>query len=198
MLKQFDLIILNEFFKMKILKSTTRKIQLAAKANESPVLPYYVYYAAATTSSRKLCYIVQVVSFLILFSCTLVVYQAGLSSSGNSAVSYNSIDSNKYSNIPELLEFDNSNIVISGDVVVSSAVDNNRIVSEVSENDNTVSRDKSSSIILPTISNSRASEDLSNVFLSVKSTKRFHSSRLEPILQTWFNLARDEVRKLKN
>ena len=34
---------------------------------------------------------------------------------------------------------------------------------------------------------------LDSVFLSVKTTQRFHSSRLEPILKTWFNLAKEQV-----
>jgi hypothetical protein len=34
---------------------------------------------------------------------------------------------------------------------------------------------------------------LESVFLSVKTTKRFHTTRLEPILKTWFNLAREQV-----
>jgi len=36
---------------------------------------------------------------------------------------------------------------------------------------------------------------LESVFLSVKTTKRFHTTRLEPILKTWFNLAREQVRE---
>ncbi|CAG7668622.1 unnamed protein product [Allacma fusca] len=32
-----------------------------------------------------------------------------------------------------------------------------------------------------------------NVFLSVKSTKRFHQTRLKPILKTWFSFAKDQT-----
>lgn len=32
-----------------------------------------------------------------------------------------------------------------------------------------------------------------NVFLSVKSTKRFHQTRLQPVLKTWFNFAKEQV-----
>lgn len=34
---------------------------------------------------------------------------------------------------------------------------------------------------------------LDSIFLSIKSTKRFHKTRLEPVITTWFNLARDQV-----
>ena len=34
---------------------------------------------------------------------------------------------------------------------------------------------------------------LSDIFISVKTTKNFHQSRLDVILKTWFTLARDEV-----
>lgn len=36
---------------------------------------------------------------------------------------------------------------------------------------------------------------LDSIFLSIKSTKRFHKTRLEPVISTWFNLARDQVNK---
>jgi fringe protein len=38
-----------------------------------------------------------------------------------------------------------------------------------------------------------AEEYLNNVFFSVKSTKRFHKSRLGPVLKTWYKLVRDQT-----
>lgn len=38
---------------------------------------------------------------------------------------------------------------------------------------------------------------LDSIFLSIKSTKRFHKSRLGPVVTTWFNLARDQVSSCK-
>ena len=37
---------------------------------------------------------------------------------------------------------------------------------------------------------------LSDLFISVKTTKKFHSTRLDIILKTWFNLAEDQVLSL--
>ena len=45
-----------------------------------------------------------------------------------------------------------------------------------------------------TTDNSEPRLTIEDVFLSVKTTKKFHRSRLDVILQTWFKLARDQVR----
>lgn len=39
---------------------------------------------------------------------------------------------------------------------------------------------------------------LDSVFISVKSTKRFHKTRLGPVINTWFNLAKDQVSIIKH
>lgn len=39
---------------------------------------------------------------------------------------------------------------------------------------------------------------IEDIFLSVKTTKKFHRSRVDVILQTWFKLARDQVRTAIN
>jgi hypothetical protein len=217
MLKQFDLLILNEYFRMKILRST-RKFALAGKAGAGTgeVLPYYFYYAAAagtSTSSRRLCHLLQLMSVFII-CCTLIVYQVTVPSDSENSSSRNSISSSESgsNSIPYTYGDENGNDIRLIDDIL---LDQNQ---ERGDNDNNIengapvidggevplesnfgtlaevaeARKVSASQALST--SSPTSEDLNNVFLSVKSTKRFHSSRLEPILQTWFNLAKDQVR----
>lgn len=38
--------------------------------------------------------------------------------------------------------------------------------------------------------------DLDDIFISVKTTKKFHTTRLKAIVKTWFQLARDQVSRL--
>lgn len=40
---------------------------------------------------------------------------------------------------------------------------------------------------------SNANIDLDDIFISVKTTKKYHDSRLKTIVKTWFQLARDQV-----
>lgn len=35
--------------------------------------------------------------------------------------------------------------------------------------------------------------DLDDIFISVKTTKKYHRTRLRLIIETWFQLARDQV-----
>jgi hypothetical protein len=35
--------------------------------------------------------------------------------------------------------------------------------------------------------------DLDDIFISVKTTKKYHHTRLRLIIETWFQLARDQV-----
>lgn len=35
--------------------------------------------------------------------------------------------------------------------------------------------------------------DLDDIFISVKTTKKYHNTRLKLIVETWFQLARDQV-----
>jgi len=35
--------------------------------------------------------------------------------------------------------------------------------------------------------------DLDDIFISVKTTKKYHETRLKTILETWFQLAKDQV-----
>ena len=35
--------------------------------------------------------------------------------------------------------------------------------------------------------------DLDDIFISVKTTKKYHNERLKLIVETWFQLARDQV-----
>lgn len=105
----------------------------------------------------------------------------------------------------------------SGDGSISSSSNNNINITngqvQLPEDSNDMSKSggeanlkvqKSSSSVL-SVKNSRRNKHrenshyqkrkklLESVFLSVKTTKRFHSTRLEPILRTWFNLAREQV-----
>jgi len=42
-----------------------------------------------------------------------------------------------------------------------------------------------------------AAATAADIFVAVKTTRRFHRSRLDLIIRTWFNLAKDQVRKFQ-
>ena len=64
---------------------------------------------------------------------------------------------------------------------LSANSNDNNLVDSLPSNDNQRDRYK-------TIDTS-----LSDIFISVKTTKKFHSTRLDIILKTWFNLAKEQV-----
>lgn len=45
----------------------------------------------------------------------------------------------------------------------------------------------------PATATAKTHTDLDDIFISVKTTKNFHATRLDVIIKTWFTLARDQV-----
>ena len=138
----------------------------------------------------------QVLSLAII-CCTLVIYQvtSAVKAKNNELyiveVPNNSVvedDTQTYSNHPRanILSSTNNNNVNKRAIAEQST--NSHINNQVQSNSKPLS---TASVVTFRSSHSKLIVD--NLFLSVKSTKRFHQTRLKPILKTWFNFAKEQV-----
>lgn len=164
---------------MKILKSS-RKVgwpldlssgESGKRRGQQPLLPCHcTLHGSRLTANRKLCYVLQLMSLGIIL-CTLIVYQVAIS---------------KDAKDPSRLDGD--------EVLGNGFLDLNlgKVNLRIQPHQVGFSNSPGMSAIRKSKSGTGA-ELLDNVFLSVKSTKRFHVSRLGPVLKTWFNLAKDQV-----
>jgi len=170
---------------MKILRSTIRKggsplldvlvsSELGHGRTKGQLLPCHcTLHSSSVTKNRRLCYVLQLMSLLII-SSTLIVYQAAISRNPDRGGSGSVVEIEILGNMERGLVVESVNEPKGNNIEeVKSAI----IKSSETTTDG-----------LPA-----TGEKLDNVFLSVKSTKRFHSSRLQPIVKTWLNLARDQV-----
>jgi fringe protein len=84
----------------------------------------------------------------------------------------------------------NNNVILPGaDLGVGHRSHNAKVTRKSSDSDTNYN-----SVVLATGTSRPVGTQLSDVFISVKTTRNYHKWRLPVILKTWFQLARDQVR----
>lgn len=89
----------------------------------------------------------------------------------------------------------NSNLVIPvGDPGAEQKSHDTKVTSSTGATDTNIAQNSYNSIVLAAGSSKPVATRLSDVFISVKTTRNYHKWRLPVILKTWFQLAKDQVR----
>ena len=89
----------------------------------------------------------------------------------------------------------NSNLVIPvGDPGSEQKSHDAKVTSRTGATDANIAQNSYNNIVLAARTSKPAGTRLSDVFISVKTTRNYHKWRLPVILKTWFQLAKDQVR----
>ena len=89
----------------------------------------------------------------------------------------------------------NSNLVIHiGDPGAEQKTHDAKVSSRTGATDTNIAQNSYNNIVLAAVTSKPAGTLLSDVFISVKTTRNYHKWRLPGILKTWFQLAKDQVR----
>ncbi|GFG36247.1 hypothetical protein Cfor_10686, partial [Coptotermes formosanus] len=87
----------------------------------------------------------------------------------------------------------NSNLVIPvGDPGAEQKSHDTKVTSSTGATDTNIAQNSYNSIVLAAGSSKPVATRLSDVFISVKTTRNYHKWRLPVILKTWFQLAKDQ------
>jgi len=88
----------------------------------------------------------------------------------------------------------NSNLVIPvGDPGSEQKSHDDKVTSRTGATDANIAQNSYNNIVLAARTSKPAGTRLSDVFISVKTTRNYHKWRLPVILKTWFQLAKDQV-----
>ena len=88
----------------------------------------------------------------------------------------------------------NSNLVIPvGDPGSEQKSHDAKVTSRTGATDANIAQNSYNNIVLAARTSKPAATRLSDVFISVKTTRNYHKWRLPVILKTWFQLAKDQV-----
>ena len=135
--------------------------------------------------AKRLAQRVVVITFSIFYALLLVIWVTspnGLTNTDHNWDSSNSLDQNS-------IGFQER--------AVRSVADNKIDVQKTSQNGNNFNQIKDISFNNSIEEKKKRVKQmrisLNDIFISVKTTKKFHSTRLDIILKTWFNLAKDQV-----
>jgi len=89
----------------------------------------------------------------------------------------------------------NSNLVIPvGDPGSEQKSHDDKVTSRTGATDTNIAQNSYNNVVVASRTSKPAGTRLSDVFISVKTTRNYHKWRLPVILKTWFQLAKDQVR----